>query len=439
MHNFLIFAASYGLTKCVKTMLVGTAFMAAIYAVAKLNRGRALRVNYCALLLLPLALLSGRSRLFYVRPFVWVSVFLNQHCTPAVGGLYFGTAFFLLAVLVHRNALARRRAFCLPEYGNRALAERVRRQVCAHDVTGIGAWYLRRVQIFVTPGEISPYCGGLLHPYVVLPACVCTWPEPAVEAVLCHELVHIRMGHLFVMALYRFLGCLWWVHPLFYAFEKWLHEVMEQVCDAHVMSVSGVERETYGELLLSLVRVLRKKAPAGSAAFFIPVGRNAHAGHLGYQRSDFQVLRARLAALEQTQRLRAAGRRVRCGFAALALLLALVLSATSYPRYTELTELGLYDEKLQLCAYDTAELNGAVRVEDGRLFVEPERFAALVESLGIEGEYVYLSFGGFMKVPGAGGGGNAGMISLSDYTDILYLRADVWENDAMEFLLKYFI
>ena len=127
------------------------------------------------------------------------------------------------------------------------------------------------------------------------------------------------------------------------------------------------------------------------------------------------------------------------GFFAVTALLFLLLAMTSYPRYTALTSLSLYDEKLRLCAYDTAELNEAVQVRDGRLVVEPGRFAALVDALHIEGRHAYLGFGGFMKVPGAGGGGDTGMISLTDYSDIFYLRADVWENDMLEFMLKYLI
>lgn len=425
MINFLKFAAAYGLTKCIKTMLVGTVFMAVIYAVAKINRGRRALLDYYALLLLPLALLSGMSRVFYVRGIVWVSVFLNKYCSLRLGRLYFGVAVFLFFVYLAKNIYAKRCIQFLSEYENRALSERVKKTVCSGDVTGFGAWYVGRVRIFVTDGEISPYCGGILHPYVVLPQCVCRWPEPSVEAVLCHELVHIRMGHIFVMMLYRFLACLWWVHPLIYACEKRLHEQMEQMCDERVVSVSCMKREAYGELLLGLVRVLRKGAPAGSAAFF--------------ERSDFRVVRARLLALKKQGPCRRDRRRAARGFAAAFGAILLLFALTSYPRYTTLTEIGLYDEKLQLCAYDTAELNKAVQVRDGRLLVEPERFAALLDELDIEGEHVYVSFGGFMKVPGAGGGGNAGMISLADYSDIFYVRADVWENDVMEFLAKYFI
>lgn len=425
MINFLNFAVTYGLTKCVKTMLVGTALMAIIYAAAKLNRGRVALVDYYALLLLPFALFSGMSKLFYARGFVWVSAYLNKYCTLRPGRFYFSVAGCLFLLYIGKNIYVRRRVLCLPEYENRGLTVRVREQACGQDMTGLPARYLRRVRFFVTKEEVSPYCGGFLHPYVVLPECVSRLPEQSVEAVLCHELVHIRMGHIFVMAAYRFLGCLWWVHPFIYVYEKRLHEVMEQVCDEQVLVLSDVKRETYGELLLNLALVLRRKAPSGGAAFF--------------HRSDFQVLRGRLLALQKQGLCGKHRQRAARGFSALLAAFLLLLALTSYPRYTALTELGLYNESLQLIAYDTPELREAAQVRDGRILLEPERFRALVDGLGIEGRHVYLSFGGFMKVPGAGGGGNAGMISLADYSDIFYLRADVWENDVLEFLVKYLI
>ena len=54
----------------------------------------------------------------------------------------------------------------------------------------------------------------------------------------------------------------------------------------------------------------------------------------------------------------------------------------------------------------------------------------------IDKDYVYISFGGYMKIPGIGGGGNTGMVNTKDYDDIFYLADDSVSNDIMEFLLK---
>lgn len=105
MIDFLNFAVVYSLAKCIKTMLVGTVFMAAAYAAAKLNRGRSLLVDYYALLLVPLALFSGMSKLFYVHGFVWVSVFLNKYSTPWLGWLYFGVAGCLLLFYIRKTEM----------------------------------------------------------------------------------------------------------------------------------------------------------------------------------------------------------------------------------------------------------------------------------------------------------------------------------------------
>ena len=115
------------------------------------------------------------------------------------------------------------------------------------------------------------------------------------------------------------------------------------------------------------------------------------------------------------------------------------MGATSYPRYTRLPDLTLYDENLRLVCHDTPQLRAAACVVDGYLRIDPQRMDDCLRELDVEGSYVYLSYDTIMKVPGVGGGGNVGMIALADYGDIFYLRAETWENDWMEFYLKYLL
>lgn len=88
---------------------------------------------------------------------------------------------------------------------------------------------------------------------------------------------------------------------------------------------------------------------------------------------------------------------------------------------------------------NSPQLRAAVQVVDGYLRIDGERMEECLKDLELQGEYVYLSYDIIMKVPGAGGGGNVGMIALEDYEDIFYLRAETWENDFMEFCLKYLL
>lgn len=127
------------------------------------------------------------------------------------------------------------------------------------------------------------------------------------------------------------------------------------------------------------------------------------------------------------------------GCGVLLALAVLAVGLTSYPRYTRLPELNLYDEELRMICSDTPELRAAVQVVDGYLQIDPQRMDDCLRGLDVEGSYVYLSYDTIMKVPGVGGGGNVGMIALEDYGDIFYLRAETWENDWMEFFLKYLL
>ena len=106
---------------------------------------------------------------------------------------------------------------------------------------------------------------------------------------------------------------------------------------------------------------------------------------------------------------------------------------------SRLPDLTLYDENLCMVCNNSPQLRAAVQVVDGYLRIDGERMEECLKDLELQGEYVYLSYDIIMKVPGAGGGGNVGMIALEDYEDIFYLRAETWENDFMEFCLKYLL
>ena len=87
--------------------------------------------------------------------------------------------------------------------------------------------------------------------------------------------------------------------------------------------------------------------------------------------------------------------------------------------------------------YDTERIRRAVEVQNDSIKIrDRELFNRILDEHGIDNDYVYVSFGGYMKIPGVGGGGNTGMVNTKDYDDIFYLADDSVSNDIMEFLLK---
>lgn len=426
------FVSVYWLGKCMRTMICGMALLPVIFLVRYVNRGRNALVDFYSMLLLLPALLMGMSKLYFLTDWAYITVWMYQWMCPVYGEIYFAVVFIMLARYLVRSLRLRRQVRRLPRLRENPVVERA-----------IGAAAPRkgcRVSVYVTEQEISPYSGGILRPFIVVPhRLLQEWPEEKLHMVLCHELVHIRSGHIIWMTLFRLLRIYWWINPMVYLCERLLREDMELVCDEICIQDTGIHRVQYGSVLLEMIGLLRGRRQEGTVSF-LPESdsRRRSAGLI--HRDDFQELRRRISYLGTWRfgrNCRRNRRRVSAIFGWIGVLSVIVILCTSYPRYTRMTELALYDENIQLISYDSPEVRSAVRVREGRLYIDEERFRRILEEENVQGDYVYVSFDTIMKVPGVGGGGNTGMISVEDMSDIFYLSADTPENHIMEFILKF--
>lgn len=469
--RFGSFACQYGFSKCMKTVVCGLAIM----PVLLLWYGRRRKGSRCAdigfyswLLLLPAALMS-RNKLFFRRWTVRLTFAINEIGATWVSGVYFAVLLILAGGWIFRKLLLGRNVGRLPCWrspgkgrgasgsgrsphaskrdvsGSGESWRDCIRQVTAGDRRKLAEWYLGRTRVYISDEFRSPFCGGIFRPYIVMPARELE-PEPGAEStgeaadcdhrqltgrgkvLLCHELLHLKYGHVLWLNLFALLRLYWWVNPLVYLCEMLLRQDMEQACDAGCLYYTGVGEKAYGKLLLAAAAGQMRGRPAGTAAFLSD--------------RDYRFLKRRIDALRgkgEQPDYRKLHRRTGWVCGAVLAVIVLAVGITSYPRYTRLPDLLLYDEDLQLLCNDTPELRAAVQVVDGYLQIDEERMDACLAPLEISGSHVYLSYDTIMKVPGAGGCGNTGMIALDDYSDILYLSADTWENRLMEFCLKYLI
>ncbi|MDE6016611.1 MAG: M56 family metallopeptidase [Acetatifactor sp.] len=438
----LDFAAVYGMIKCLKTMLVGTLVLCVTLPLCRRESdrkaekaGKASLNLYLMLLVVPAAFM-GMSRLFFLHGIVVITALLSVLVKPIHGKLYFAVCIVLLIRSWWRNFQMRRYLRGLPVIDRRASLEE--RRVLADGIASVTAgdrlwlwrWYLSHVRIYITEDSISPFSGGIFRPYVVMPESVWRdWDQERRGLVLCHELIHLRSGHVFWLTVFWLLKIYWWINPLIHLCAARFQEDMELVCDERCVAYSKVSAAGYGRTMLAVLDIVRGDVELRGLPAFV-------------RSDDFGNLKRRMKNVAQSGRaedLLQRHRRQSLCFAAAAVLTAAAIVLTSYPLYTKMKELVLYDEELRMVDYDSEALRAAVQVQKGRLVIDEELFGQLIANEGIEGEYVYLSFDTIMKVPGCGGGGNAGMISLEDYEDIWYLAADCRENRIMEFCLKYLL
>jgi hypothetical protein len=101
----------------------------------------------------------------------------------------------------------------------------------------------------------------------VLPADLwCRLTETQREALLVHELAHLRRRDHWVRRLELVVLGLYWWHPVAWWAQRALHEAEEQCCDAWVVGLLPAAAEAYAEALVETVAFLSHARPA------VPVG-----------------------------------------------------------------------------------------------------------------------------------------------------------------------
>ena len=105
-----------------------------------------------------------------------------------------------------------------------------------------------------------PMAVGYLRPLILLPGCVLTGLTAAqLEALLAHELAHIRRHDWLVNAFQLLVETVFFYHPAVWWLSRQIRQERENCCDDLAVSLVG-DRGTVGRMLLALEE-LRERAP----------------------------------------------------------------------------------------------------------------------------------------------------------------------------------
>jgi bla regulator protein blaR1 len=110
------------------------------------------------------------------------------------------------------------------------------------------------IEVRSSPGLLEPGVVGLLRPILLLPAGIVERLTPRqLEAVLAHELCHVRRRDNLSAAIHMIVEALFWFHPLVWWIGARLMEERERACDEEVLLLGG-EPQVYAEAILNVCK-----------------------------------------------------------------------------------------------------------------------------------------------------------------------------------------
>lgn len=110
------------------------------------------------------------------------------------------------------------------------------------------------VAVRASPSLLEPGVFGILHPVLMLPEGIADRLTPEqMDAILAHEMCHVRRRDNLTAALHMFVECIFWFHPLVWWIGAQMVEERERACDEEVL-MRGGEAETYAEGILEVCK-----------------------------------------------------------------------------------------------------------------------------------------------------------------------------------------
>lgn len=113
----------------------------------------------------------------------------------------------------------------------------------------------KKVRFYVHPSINSPLTFGYFRPVILVPAALlCQTSPDLLEALLRHELIHIRRADFLVNLLLSLVQIFFFYHPMIWIITRRIQELREEACDADVLD-SGCNKLIYAEALLHLQKL----------------------------------------------------------------------------------------------------------------------------------------------------------------------------------------
>jgi beta-lactamase regulating signal transducer with metallopeptidase domain len=128
----------------------------------------------------------------------------------------------------------------------------------------------RRVGLGVTNRAVVPLVCGVISPLLLLPCDARTWPDAMVDAVLTHEIEHVRRLDTLTQFAVQCVLVVFWFDPLLWIAARYMRVERELACDDGVLR-SGIDPCGYASHLIDLARWLRDAGNMARGRMFAAV------------------------------------------------------------------------------------------------------------------------------------------------------------------------
>ncbi len=113
----------------------------------------------------------------------------------------------------------------------------------------------RAIKLVFVDRALEPGVWGVLRPVLVMPERFCQHLDEAeLEAVMMHEVIHVKRWDNLISNLHMALCSVLWFHPLVWVLDRKLLAERERVCDEGVISLN-VASEVYASSILKVCRL----------------------------------------------------------------------------------------------------------------------------------------------------------------------------------------
>ncbi len=285
-------------------------------------------------------------------------------------------------------------------------------------------------KIYISEMPVTPFTIGVFHSKVVVPKVVKdTFEAEELQAVLLHERIHIRLGHLWFYFLWDILRMLLWLNPLLTYCMGYLKEDMEDICDRVTIQKGCGTAYEYGQVLLKSVKLLKAEGMRMSATF---VGEE-----------DYKDLKRRITRVAEYKPYQKTGAVILCLMCLLILAgMAMLVRESSYPKYIERGGVGFVSETGEYFNLaDSDALERAFRIDGQYVYLDRSAFGDILQENGLDEDMdgFWLGFGTYTKLPGIGDTPNGVYVDYSGTETELVIPYVNRGNFLFEYVFKYFL